>query len=68
MERKHRLRTTLPRVETRLLCLDHVNGRGIDLFRVVCRDDLEGIVAKWKQGPYHTDGVTTSWLKIKKPN
>jgi hypothetical protein len=34
-----------------------------------CRRDLEGIVAKWKQGTY-LDGSTlrTSWLKIKNPN
>src|SRR5262245_30921107 len=48
--------------------LDHVERRGIDLFQAVCRADLEGVVAKWKQGRYHSDGVTTSWLKIKNPS
>ena len=27
--------------------------------------DLEGIVAKWANGTYRTDGRATSWLKIK---
>jgi hypothetical protein len=29
--------------------------------------DLEGIVAKWKHGPYVGDDVATSWVKIKNP-
>jgi hypothetical protein len=28
----------------------------------------EGIVAKWARGIYHTDGTTTSWLKVKNPD
>jgi hypothetical protein len=27
-----------------------------------------GIVAQWKHGRYHTDGVPTSWLKVKNPD
>ena len=67
LERKRRLKTLVPRVETRFLYLDHVEKRSVELFQAVCRADLEGVVAKWKHGPYHTDGVTTSWLKIKNP-
>jgi len=67
LERKRRLKPLVPRVETRFLYLDHVERRGIELFQAVCREDLEGVVAKWKHGPYHSDGVTTSWLKIKNP-
>jgi hypothetical protein len=29
--------------------------------------DLKGIVAKWKRGRYHSDGQTTSWLKLRNP-
>jgi len=65
LERKRRLRALVPRVETRFLYLDHIERRGVELFQAVWHADLEGIVAKWKDGPYHTDGVTTSWLKIK---
>jgi hypothetical protein len=34
----------------------------------VCEQDAEGIVAKWAGGPYHVDGATTSWVKIKNPD
>jgi ATP-dependent DNA ligase len=35
-----------------------------DLFRLACREDLEGIVAKRKDGAY---GSRTDWVKIKNP-
>ena len=65
IERKRRLRAIMPRMMSRLLYLDHVDGRGIDLFREVCQRDLEGIVAKWRFGRYHDDGITTTWFKVK---
>jgi bifunctional non-homologous end joining protein LigD len=65
VERKRRLRAIMPRMESRLVYLDHVAGRGAELFAKVCEHDLEGIVAKWKRGRYHSDGQTTSWLKIR---
>jgi bifunctional non-homologous end joining protein LigD len=67
VERKSRLRQIMPIVESRVLFLDHIERRGCDLFRVACERDLEGIVAKWSQGTYRTDGRATSWLKIKNP-
>jgi hypothetical protein len=57
----------MPRVESRLRYVDHVRGRGTDLYREACTRDLEGIVAKWVRGRYETDSVSTSWLKIKNP-
>ena len=57
----------LSRSEGRVLYSDHVAARGVDLFRAVYAADLEGIVANWKDGPYHTDSLTTSRLKIKNP-
>jgi bifunctional non-homologous end joining protein LigD len=48
VERKRRLLAIMPRIDSRLLYLDHVAGRGVDLYRQVCRRDLEGIVAKWR--------------------
>jgi ATP-dependent DNA ligase len=33
--------------------------------RTDLRDELEGLVAKWKRGRYQSDGFTTSWLKIR---
>ena len=35
----------------------------MELFRAVCANDLEGIVAKPKDGPYTPE--ETSWVKIK---
>ena len=52
LERKRRLRAIMPRIDSRLVYLDHVVGRGVDLFAAVCARDLEGIVAKWKHGRY----------------
>ena len=43
----------------------HVEGDGKDLFLEICRNDLEGVVAKRKMGIYKDDG--NSWVKIKNP-
>jgi bifunctional non-homologous end joining protein LigD len=66
-ERKRRLRSIMPRAESRVLYLDGLAARGRDLFRASCAQDLEGVVAKWAEGTYQTDGRSTSWLKIKNP-
>ena len=42
----------------------HVEGRGEDLYQAVCEQNLEGIVAKRKNGTHRKAG----WLKIKNPN
>jgi bifunctional non-homologous end joining protein LigD len=39
-ERKARLRAIMPKMDSRLLFLDGIAGRGRDLFRVACRRDL----------------------------
>jgi len=64
---KRGLRQILPRTDSRLLFVDHLERRGSALFRAACDRDLEGIVAKWRHGRYERDGVSTSWLKIKNP-
>jgi bifunctional non-homologous end joining protein LigD len=63
IERKRVLRRLIPRRGDLLRYVDHVIGRGCDLFRVACEHDLEGIVAKRKDGAYAPDA--TSWLKVK---
>jgi ATP-dependent DNA ligase len=63
VDRKKTLRKLIPR-GSRLLYVDHVIGRGEDLFRLACARDLEGVVAKWKRGRY-MEGERTSWIKIK---
>jgi bifunctional non-homologous end joining protein LigD len=65
IERKRRLRAIMPRVDSRLLHVDHLRERGAAMFRAACERHVEGIVAKWREGPYPTDGASTSWLKIK---
>jgi bifunctional non-homologous end joining protein LigD len=67
LERKRRLRRIMPKVEGRVLMLDHIEERGCDLFNAACESDLEGIVAKWRHGRYATHQRSTSWLKIKNP-
>ena len=67
IERKRILRRIVPRSDSRLLYVGHIETRGVDLFREVCRQDLEGIVAKWKHGAY-VSGDVTSWVKIKNPD
>ena len=46
-----------------MLYVDHIAGRGVDLFRAVCEQDVEGIVAKLASAPYTPDATT--WVKIK---
>jgi bifunctional non-homologous end joining protein LigD len=67
LDRKRRLRAIVPRQPSRLLHVDAIEERGTGLFRLACRCDLEGIVAKWARGTYQCDGRGTSWLKIKNP-
>jgi bifunctional non-homologous end joining protein LigD len=68
VERKRRLRRLMPRHDSRLRYVDHIQERGRDLFDLACRHDAEGIVGKWDRGVYHVDGATTSWLKVKNPD
>jgi ATP-dependent DNA ligase len=49
-----------------VLYLDHIEDQGVELFRLCCEQDLEGIVAKPKQSPYRSDGAPL-WIKIKNP-
>jgi bifunctional non-homologous end joining protein LigD len=63
LERKRRLRQ-LVHGKPALLYVTHFERRGTELFKEVCRLDLEGIVAKFKHAPY---GLENSWVKIKNP-
>jgi bifunctional non-homologous end joining protein LigD len=65
LERKRELLRVMPKIDCRLLYLDHIVERGRDLYRVSCEHDLEGIVGKWARGTYQSDGRQTSWTKIK---
>ena len=50
VERKARLKVIMPRVQSRVRCVDHIARTGSEFYRLVCERDLEGIVAKWKRG------------------
>ena len=47
-----------------VICGKYIEGRGVDLFNEVCQRNLEGVVAKRKNGKYAT---VSGWLKIKNP-
>src|SRR5262249_15579644 len=63
--RKRALRRIVPRRPGAVRYVDHVRGRGVDLFRAVCELDLEGIVAKPAASAYRVNGSRPPWGKIK---
>ena len=63
IERKQCLRAILPKNSQSILYCDHIERDGEDLFALACQNDLEGVVAKHKFGPYLQD--TAQWLKIR---
>jgi bifunctional non-homologous end joining protein LigD len=65
LERKSRLRQ-LVRGRTGFLYAEHVPIKGTDLYRAICREDLEGIVAKHKLAPYTTSPPV--WFKVLNPD
>ena len=67
-ERRALLRDLAPVQPSMVLYADYVEERGRQFFASACDLDLEGIVAKWKQGAYLCDGVRTNWIKIKNPS
>jgi len=64
-KRKQILRRIVPTQPAPVLYADHFDQKGVDLFRAVCEMDLEGIVAKRKDGMYTP--TETTWVKIKNP-
>jgi bifunctional non-homologous end joining protein LigD len=62
LARKRILRSVLPEPSSAILFADHVEQCGVNFFRLACERDLEGIVAKRKQGTYGE-----SWFKIRNP-
>jgi len=66
IERKERLRHIVPPQPSRVLFCDYIQADGHQFFAAACARDLEGIVAKWKQGKY-VESSETSWIKIKNP-
>jgi bifunctional non-homologous end joining protein LigD len=62
IERKKILRRVVKK-HPRILYAEHFERNGRDLFRVVCEQDLEGVVAKRRDAAYGVD-----WFKVRNPN
>jgi ATP-dependent DNA ligase len=67
VELKAALRQLLQRLpaDSRVRYADHIEGSGVALFERVCRLDLEGIIAKYKFGPYGGEDSLGTWYKIR---
>ena len=65
IERKEKLRQVIEKnLLPDVVCGKYVEDRGIALFTEVVRRNLEGVVAKRKNGKYT---AVSDWLKIKNP-
>jgi bifunctional non-homologous end joining protein LigD len=65
IERKEKLRQVIEKnALPDVLCGKYIEGRGVDLFNEIVRRNLEGVVAKRKNGIYAT---VSGWLKGKNP-
>jgi bifunctional non-homologous end joining protein LigD len=65
IERKEKLRAVIEKSALPdVLCGKYIEGGGVDLFNEVMRRNLEGVVAKRKNGIYTT---VSGWLKVKNP-
>jgi ATP-dependent DNA ligase len=66
--RKRILREIVPKQSRCILFAKHVPLRGRELYAAVCEQDLEGIVAKWKDAPYNPAALPFSWIKVRNPD
>jgi bifunctional non-homologous end joining protein LigD len=64
-ERRRHLESIIPKRSSVISEALSVEGRGRELFELMCMHDLEGIVAKRLADPYEP---RTKWLKIKNPD
>jgi bifunctional non-homologous end joining protein LigD len=62
IERKRLLRSIVPEQPSVMLYAEHIEGYGVEFFRLACEQDLEGIVAKAKHAAYGE-----KWFKIRNP-
>src|SRR5262250_1111872 len=67
IERKRILKRIIPPQPAHIVYVDHIERCGVELFRFVCESDLEGIVAKRKDGLYVSNGAA-AWVKVKNRN
>ena len=67
LERKEILRYRLRFPSSRVIFVDHIQGRGKALYQQICKMDMEGIVCKPVISPYRTVRGKTTWIKVKNP-
>jgi len=65
IERKRELRRVVPRYSNHLLFVDYIETNGQHLFELVCKRDLEGIVAKHRRSRYTVEEGNPAWTKIR---
>lgn len=65
--RKEMLKELLPEIENVFYC-EHIEEKGIELFKQAKSIGLEGIIAKHAESKYYEDSRSKSWLKIKTEN
>jgi bifunctional non-homologous end joining protein LigD len=65
IQRKERLRSLILKANNPvLLFADYIPEFGVDFFRMICEKNLEGIVAKQRDGCYDR---SARWIKVKNP-
>jgi bifunctional non-homologous end joining protein LigD len=67
LTRKRKLKRILPAHSAHILYADHTRGGGMQLYRLACQLDLEGIVGKRADSPYEEQPADPHWIKIKNP-
>jgi ATP-dependent DNA ligase len=68
IERKRVLRSLVPKGCLDILYVDYLESDGERLFELTCQRDLEGVVAKHRQGRYTEQNGNPAWIKIKNRN
>jgi bifunctional non-homologous end joining protein LigD len=66
-DRKRLLSELLAGLSERILCAEHLEGNGPEIYKRACAMSLEGIVSKQQDAPYRS-GRVESWIKVKYGN
>ena len=67
VERKRRLAKLLADLlrDSPIHYSPHIEGRGEEVLNAMGVGGFEGVVAKWPDARYYSDGRSTAWLKVK---
>lgn len=64
LERKEMLRGVLKKAPKNIVLSEHVETSAADFFAVSCEHELEGMISKQADAPYHS-GRNDLWIKVK---